>query len=187
MCWMRCLVSIVVMGALTSFGTKSIGSAFESLSNLDWSMMICQLWGFYGHGYMVWMLKCGVLGEGGIVWLSSSRGSPKSWIDGKRNHVQFLLQMSEKVEFVKNSTNVGCWMLVSRRTEWNLLCCSPSRYECLGPVFATLMVLLQKLFATENKSMIPMISSVWVETSREQNIGKDNPPVKIEIFSFFVP
>ena len=33
---------------------------------------------------------------------------------------------------------------VSRRTEWNLLCCSPSRYECLGPVFATLMVLLQK-------------------------------------------
>ena len=56
---------------------------------------------------MVWMLKCGVLGEGGIVWLSSSRGSPKSWIDGKRNHVQFLLQMSEKVEIVKNSTDVG--------------------------------------------------------------------------------
>ena len=45
----------------------------------------------------------------------------------------------------------------------------------------------KKLFATENKSMMPMISSVWVETSREQNIGKDNPPVKIEILSFFVP
>ena len=44
-----------------------------------------------------------------------------------------------------------------------------------------------KTFATENRSMIPMVSSVWVKTSREQHIGKDNPPVKIEIFSFFVP
>ena len=41
------------------------------------------------------------------------------------------------------------------------------------------MVLLQKLFATENRSMIPMVSSVWVKTSREQHIGKDNPPVKL--------